>query len=60
MDMDTLPVMIRIFHEIGPKLSYFNVFDDNHNEAENERRFDWCLSASWLYATMWDKNEGLV
>ena len=40
MDMDTLPVMIRIFHEIGPKLSYFNVFDDNHNEAENERRFD--------------------
>ena len=28
MDMDTLPVMIRIFYKIGSKLSYFNVSDD--------------------------------
>ena len=28
MDMDTLPVMIRIFYEIGSKLSHFNVSDD--------------------------------
>ena len=27
MEMDTLPVMIRIFYEIGSKLSYFNVSD---------------------------------
>ena len=28
MEMDTLLVMIRIFYEIGSKLSYFNVSDN--------------------------------